>query len=437
MSDYLFESDFETQINGVIAGQYDLQSAMRVRPDTPKLLQKIGLDNLPILYSTRHMLQGLGLAGTHEFHSIDKRTAASVPESLEHPLFIAEEKNRIGTLDFGLSLSDPEVDGSETLWKPVFLSMQVSGNGIYNKKHIPCNFIKTFFGIAAKEQWANRLVNAATEGRLLYVDKEGLSEFTKNWDSHTKEKLALALKDFSSCEVLQESRSVKYIHNDSYRQYVSIRYGNNEQWLSAQPLNVPGFTDGMNEEEQQRVLQTMMRDRQNAMRGAYLNHERLSYDSEGPVWKNGDAVRVMDPQLTSLIRKIEQTPCEYNSNGRALFWGVRIDQAPGSTETSFTISTSSMARIGVIITGKCNRSCPDKGLAIQMGKAMEFKNKQLMNLPEKEDRNDALLGMKVAMQRLICSIQPMLIRLEHNSVEPSSAIVRMHQERGARNDKSR
>lgn len=421
MSNYLFASDFETQVNAILAGQYDLQSAMRVRKDTPQILLALGMDNLPVLYSTRHMLQIFGLAGTHEFHPLDRLTVVEVPKALDHPLFITEEKNRVGTLDFGLSLMDPERVGSETLRKPLFLSMQMSGNGKYDKDYISCNFVKSFYGVESKERWAYKLINAVNENRLLYVDKEALDVFTKDWDPITRSKLSLSLDDIPSRTILQKSRTADYIHSAAYRDYVERRYGSMEKRVSVDRdavFGIEGFVNGMDEKDVRDVLKANFRDRQNAARGSFLKHERGFYHTNGFASKN------MDPGLLELIQRIEHTPCEIRPDGRIKYWTVSLEAGKDGFENRFTIQTPSDARKKIVITGKYNRSCSDQGLAALMGQAIRFKIRDLQKSPSKENELSFV-------QSLSASTAVILSKLDHRkSARTSGYRQKVRKERG-------
>ena len=160
-------------------------SSVHVRSDTPHTLLELGLHDHPMHHTQKHTRNELhpqdGTCPPNggNYHGVPLQTMRSLPELLEHPWAVWDE--RPGTSGIAVALS--AVD-----WKGDPLVCFVNSEETCFDDGKPNNFIKTVFGPTGTD---TRLTEARETGRLLYVDPIELNGFLDSGklSERTKEKL--------------------------------------------------------------------------------------------------------------------------------------------------------------------------------------------------------------------------------------------------------
>ncbi len=161
-------TEFENQMQAVINERWNHNNALLVRPDTPATFLEVGLADLPMLLTGRHLLSALGdpSASVHP-HNIAPEVLATLPELLEHPALILETAGRPDGIAIMTSARDQN-------GMPIVAAVSTGGRGTIDGKPTECNFITSVFGA---NHYKGLLYRATEESDVLYADKNLLSEF--------------------------------------------------------------------------------------------------------------------------------------------------------------------------------------------------------------------------------------------------------------------
>lgn len=160
--------EFERQMNAVLTEQWNHQNALSVRQNTPESLQKAGLDDLPMLYTGRHLLAALGdeRAARHT-HYISHDVMANLPELLEDPILIVDSDRRPDGVVILTHAQD--MNG-----RPIAVAVSTGGRGTLEGKPVECNFITSVYGMNGIDWWISRQIS---HSNILFLDKGSLSEY--------------------------------------------------------------------------------------------------------------------------------------------------------------------------------------------------------------------------------------------------------------------
>ena len=133
--------------------------------ETPITLRGIGLGDLPLTITTKH-IRNINHAedpsGQHpEWHGIDKETLIRLPQLLERPVVIMDS----ATVPGDVVVVTAEVDDHG---RPVVASIRPNGTAYVDGKVGPANFITSIYGRNGYTAWVNQAVR---DGRVLYWNK--------------------------------------------------------------------------------------------------------------------------------------------------------------------------------------------------------------------------------------------------------------------------
>lgn len=133
--------------------------------ETPITLRGIGLGDLPLTITTKH-IRNINHAedpsGQHpEWHGIDKETLNRLPQLLERPVVIMDS----ATVSGDVVVVTAEVDDQG---RPVVASIRPNGTAYVDGKVGPANFITSIYGRNGYTAWVNQAVR---DGRVLYWNK--------------------------------------------------------------------------------------------------------------------------------------------------------------------------------------------------------------------------------------------------------------------------
>lgn len=163
---YDFSKSFAQQIDDWIAGRFPKGDAL-VLGDTPEVLQKIGLDNLPMTINQTHV--DYAINGTKNTdHTIGADGLKQLPQALEHPVAVIASKTQGDTSVVALL---PFTHNGNTVIAPVV----IDGFGFQNRIQIDSNAVTSVHGRknAVTRLLADALDDYANgETSLFYWNKE-------------------------------------------------------------------------------------------------------------------------------------------------------------------------------------------------------------------------------------------------------------------------
>ena len=147
-SEYL---DFGYDVDASLSGMLSPHAVLEPRPNTPYVFRRAGFDNLPFIYTQRHLRNAIAPkeADNHQ-HGLTIEQIKSLPEKLEEPVVVFDQPNYT-------------VNGRS------FEGKGVADNGC-------SNVIASLYG---RDNFTSYLARAANEEKILYIDSEKYEQMEK------------------------------------------------------------------------------------------------------------------------------------------------------------------------------------------------------------------------------------------------------------------
>ena len=162
------EKTFAEQIHEVLHGTPNRYDDLKVC-DTPKILQYIGCDDLPMLYTKEHLRKAVKPKDVHKHqHGLTEEFLATVPELMAEPVMVLDSMTRDDSLLVVLSSKETDPDNA-----PIVASVFPNGQGKYEMQLMPSNYITSIYGRDNFETFINK---CAEEDKILFADKEKSQE---------------------------------------------------------------------------------------------------------------------------------------------------------------------------------------------------------------------------------------------------------------------
>ena len=131
--------------------------------DTPQILQSIGCDQLPMLYTQKHLRNALKDKDRQKHtHGLSIEQIKAIPDLIENPVMIYDSLSRNDSLV--VVTSEFDVDNC-----PVVVSVRPNGKGTYEIENINSNFVTSIYG---REGFAKHLDDILQQDKMLFIDKE-------------------------------------------------------------------------------------------------------------------------------------------------------------------------------------------------------------------------------------------------------------------------
>ncbi len=159
---YSDRESFEKQVDKAVNGEWNSLNALYVS-DTPKLLLNIGLKQLPMLYTKKHLTNALKQRDdVRHQHGLTVEQIKLLPEIVEHPAIVMDSLTRKDSI---IVVSDKFSDYGE----PLMASIKIDGEGMYELQSVKSNFITSMYGKGGIEEFIN---NAVKKDAILYIDNK-------------------------------------------------------------------------------------------------------------------------------------------------------------------------------------------------------------------------------------------------------------------------
>ena len=136
---YSEEISFKKQVDKAISGEWNIYNSLYVS-DTTKILQDVGLRQLPMLYTKKHLLDAIKPRNDiRHHHGLTVEQVKQLPEILEKPAIIMDSLKRNDSI---VVISDVFDDYGQ----PIIVSVKIDGTGMYELKKLDSNFITSVYG---------------------------------------------------------------------------------------------------------------------------------------------------------------------------------------------------------------------------------------------------------------------------------------------------
>ena len=155
---------FSEQVDDVLSGADTVSTHLKVREDTPKILQDVGLGNKPILITSVHTKTAVGREIKNKnTHNLSVETLKKIPKLLENPAMIIESDRENSIVVFVNALDEGK--------NPILCSIKIDGKGFYNNIRIKkANILTSVYGKDTNP--IGFIKRAVDEERVLYWDKK-------------------------------------------------------------------------------------------------------------------------------------------------------------------------------------------------------------------------------------------------------------------------
>ena len=140
--------------------------------DTPKILLDVGCEQLPMLYTQKHLKNAIKPdSGKEHFHGLDVDQVKKLPELLQNPVMVYDSLSR----NDSIVVLTSEYDKNNN---PIIASIKPNGEGRYELETIESNFITSVHG---RENFISQMKKAQEQDKILFCDKQKSQEMFERW----------------------------------------------------------------------------------------------------------------------------------------------------------------------------------------------------------------------------------------------------------------
>ena len=169
----IFDNDaiFSEEVDAVLSGADTTSTHIKVM-NTPKILRDVGLPDLPILITAKHLKSITQESGKESmnYHGLSVRTVKRLPEQLADPIAVMDSLTRDDSVVVLTELKDKEN-------RPVIAAVKMNGRGYLKDIEIEANILTSVYGKDNFERFLERNVEAGT---ILYWNKEKSQSLSVN-----------------------------------------------------------------------------------------------------------------------------------------------------------------------------------------------------------------------------------------------------------------
>ena len=166
MNQIMLSDNFSKQVDEVLNGTFNKENHMTVLEHTPKVLQKLGVKDLPITLTTNKLERIMNESGNQSktYHNLGE-LVKKLPEAIQNPLDIIKSHNNSYVLTTDLS------DNQD---RSVIVSLKIDGKGYINNIEVDTNVMTSAYGRNNYDTWMERQLKA---GNIVYdIDRGYINE---------------------------------------------------------------------------------------------------------------------------------------------------------------------------------------------------------------------------------------------------------------------
>ena len=190
------KESFEEQVEGALSGKLDRNNHVYVC-ETPQILKDIGLDDLPMLMTQKHIrdINQKEIGTKKHNHGIDKEIIKKIPQYLQSPAAIMDSLST--ATQPGVVVLTEEVDSKSRL---IIIAIRPNGQGFYNVR-MRSNFILSMYG---RNNFALFWDKNIQEKTFLYID----SKKSKALSEEVQLQLLQSMEGFALDTIIRKSKNV-------------------------------------------------------------------------------------------------------------------------------------------------------------------------------------------------------------------------------------
>lgn len=158
---------FSKQVDEVLKGTYPKRDMLIVSKNTPQVLQDIGLNNLPITMTQKHLQTIMNSNGDYKgvnYHDLGIDLVKQLPNAISNPLNVLKSNTDSNSIVVITELVDKQD-------RPVIASIKVDGKGQINDIQIDTNVMTSAYG---RNNYDKFMQENIAKGNLLYDIDEGI-----------------------------------------------------------------------------------------------------------------------------------------------------------------------------------------------------------------------------------------------------------------------
>lgn len=160
---------FDKQVDMVLSGTYDRYNDLKVC-DTPKILQDVGCDELPMLYSQSHLKRAIEEKDNYRHtHGLKVEQIKKMPQLLADPVMVYDSLSR----DDSIVVLTDEIDDNNL---PIVISIKLNGKGMFELTQLDSNYVTSMYGRNNFEIHLDRLIQ---KDKILFANKEKSQELLR------------------------------------------------------------------------------------------------------------------------------------------------------------------------------------------------------------------------------------------------------------------
>ena len=148
-------------------GTYPKRDMLVVSQNTPKIIQELGIKDLPITMTQKHLDTIVNQQGNRKnvhYHGLGVDLVKQIPEALSRPLNILQSDTKDNSIVVVTDLADSQE-------RPVIASIEINGKGTMQDIRIDSNVMTSAYG---RNNYDNFMQNNIKKGNLLYDIDEGV-----------------------------------------------------------------------------------------------------------------------------------------------------------------------------------------------------------------------------------------------------------------------
>lgn len=218
------EKSFSEQVDDVLDGNADRYSDLKVC-DTPQLLLDVGCDQLPMLYTKKHLRDALHEKSekNHHWHGLTVEQIKKVPDLISDPLIVFDSISINDKAKGSIITVLNAVDNDNS---PIIVSIKPNGKGNYELETIDSNFITSIYG--KDNSFSNFIERAANANNILYWNKQKSQELFSVLGLH----LPKGLNDLDSNIIIHQSHNIVNSNSVNYEKIVESNTQANSEQIS-------------------------------------------------------------------------------------------------------------------------------------------------------------------------------------------------------------
>jgi hypothetical protein len=156
------EKTFAEQVDEVFSGESNRYNDLKVC-DTPQILLDIGCQQLPMLYTQKHLRESIKPKNNHTHaHGLTIEQIKELPKLISEPVMVFDSLSRNDSIVIVTS----EIDKDNC---PIIASVRANGKGKYELEQVDSNFITSVYGRENFEKHINKIIES---DNMLYCNKQ-------------------------------------------------------------------------------------------------------------------------------------------------------------------------------------------------------------------------------------------------------------------------